>query len=247
MNRLINFSIAAGIVVLFASGCNNPFSYEKKEKRQIDTTYNPVINPDNFVARIDNNYYPLNPGTKYTYRIQTEDGVERNEVQVTRQTKTILGVTCTVIADSVWLNDGLIEATLDWYAQDKAGNVWYFGEDSKQFENGRQVGNEGSWEAGVNTAKPGIIMEANPKVGDSYRQEYLFNIAEDMGEVLSLGETVTLTNGTSYTGCLKTKDFTPLETDVVENKYYSPGVGVVLELTVKGDSERGELISVTTE
>jgi len=236
-----------GIVFFLAPGCNNPFSSDKdKEKRKEDTTYNPVINPSDFVAQIDNQYYPMEPGTKYFYSSETEDGVERNEVYIMHQTKTILGIVCTVVDDKVWLNDSLVEATLDWYAQDKDGNVWYFGEDSSEYEDGRVVSTEGSWEAGVDGAKPGIVMKANPQVGDSYRQEYLFDEAEDMGEVLSLNETTVVPYG-SFTSCLMTKDWSPLETDVVENKYYAPGIGVVLEVTVKGGSERVELTDITTE
>jgi hypothetical protein len=246
MKRITALTIAAGIAFLLATGCNNPFSSEKKEKRQIDTSYNPVIKPENFVARIDNNYSPMKPGTKYIYRGATEDGIERNEVSITHQTKTILGVVCTIVEDKVWLNEQLVESTLDWYAQDKDGNVWYFGEDSKEYKNGNVVSTEGSWEAGVDGAKPGIIMKANPQVGDSYRQEYLFNEAEDMAEVLGLNESANVPYGT-FTNCLKTKDWSPLETDVIENKYYLPGIGFVMSKTVKGDMDTVELVDILTE
>jgi len=126
-----------------------------------EETYNPIIDSADFVTEIDNLYFPLKPGTTFIYRGETEEGVQRNEVVVTNQTKTILGVLTTVVWDRVWdEDDELVEETYDWYAQDKDGNVWYFGEDSKEYESGVVVSTAGSWEAGVDGAKPGIIMEA---------------------------------------------------------------------------------------
>ena len=239
--------------------CDNPFTDDNSENDCSDYTgevmYNPAIDPANFVSTVDNQYYPLVPGTTYTYTAETEDGTEKNEVYVTHQTREILGVTCTVVDDKVWLDenednvwgdDELIEATLDWYAQDKDGNVWYMGEDSKEYEDGEFVGSEGSWEAGIDGAKPGIIMLANPIIGLVYRQEYYEDEAEDKAEILSLNESVTVPFG-SYDNCLRTRDWNPLEMDTIEEKYYAPGIGVVLEVTVKGDNERVELISITTE
>jgi len=159
----------------------------------------------------------------------------------------ILGVTCVVVDDKVWLNDVLNEATLDWYAQDKDGNVWYFGEDSKQYDSkGKLIGTEGSWEAGVDGAKPGIVMKSNPVVGDSFRQEYKKEVAEDMSQILGLNITATVPYGT-FDNCVKTKDWSPLESDVVEEKYFAPGIGFVLTVTVKGGSERSELVDIKTE
>lgn len=248
MKRYLLMAVAIACVYFCIEGCNNPFdnNNDDNNKRTKDTSYNPTIDPANFVSQITNEYLPLIPGTIYIYQGETEDGVENGKVVVTHETKTILGVVCTVVADTVWLENSLIEATFDWYTQDIDGNVWYFGEDSKQFENGVFEGTEGSWEAGVDDAKPGIVMEANPEVGDIYRQEYYFNNAEDMAEVLALDENATVPYG-SFTGCLKTKDYTPLESDVAEHKYYAPNIGVVLEVTVKGGSDRNELISITTE
>src|SRR3989344_4024924 len=119
--------------------------------------YNPVVKAENFLGVINNPFYTLTPGTTFTYRSETEEGIEKNVVVVTNQAKAILGVKATVVWDRVWLDDSLIEETYDWYAQDKEGNVWYFGEDSKEYEDGRVVSTEGSWEAGVDDAKPGII------------------------------------------------------------------------------------------
>ena len=206
----------------------------------------PVINPANFVAKVDNPYLPLTPGKTFVFEGTSEDGTERVEVYVTNDTKVILGVTAIVIRDRVTLNDELIEETLDWYAQDKEGNVWYLGEDAKEYENGVVISTKGSWEAGVNGAQPGFIMKANPKVSDSYRQEYYKNEAEDMAEVLSLKESVSVPYG-SFNNCLQTKEWTPLEPGVITHKYYVSGVGLVLEKMVKGGSEQLKLVEIKTK
>ena len=159
---------------------------------------------------------------------------------VTDSTRVVMGVTCVVVHD-VSSSDGKVkEDTWDWYAQDADGNVWYFGEDTKSYERGR-VSTEGSWESGVNGAKPGIIMAAHPKPGATYRQEFLDGEAEDMSEILAVSETVTVAAGT-FRGCVKTKEWTPLEPDVVEHKYFAPGVGNVLTVKVAGGLEREEFV-----
>jgi hypothetical protein len=188
--------------------------------------YNPIINPADFVATIDNPYFPLTPGTTYIYEGITERGLEHVETTVTTDTKVILGVTCNVVRDTVTVDGVLAEDTFDWYAQDKTGNVCYFGENSLSYEGGLIVSLAGSWIAGVDGAKPGIIMEASPKVGDLYRQEFSAGVAEDMAEVLSLNESVTVPAG-SYTNCIKTKDLSPIEPDAIKHKLYCPGVGNV--------------------
>lgn len=185
-------------------------------------------------------------GTTFIYRSETKEGIERNEVVVTDKTRIVLGFTTTVVWDRVWFDDELIEETYDWYAQDKEGNVWYFGEDSKEYENWKVVSMEGSWEAGVDGAKPGIIIEAHPKVGDSYKQEYYNGEAEDMGDVVALGETVTVPYRT-FENCLKTRDWSQIDPDLNEYKYYSPEIGgVVLEVVVNS-GERVELIDYKQE
>lgn len=149
--------------------------------------YNPVIDPSDFSLVVNNPYFTLTPGTTYRYRTKGE-GFEVNEVAVvtvTDQTKKVMGVTTRVVWDRVWLNGNLIEETYDWYAQDKKGNVWYFGEDSTEY--GKNWSSKsGSWEAGVDGAKPGIVMQSDPHPGQPYRQEYRKGKAEDMGQVLSL-------------------------------------------------------------
>lgn len=206
--------------------------------------YAPLIEPSDFVSDITNRYFTAVPGNNFVYESDTEDGLERIEVYVTNETRVVMGVTARVVWDRVWLDGELIEDTKDWYAQDAEGNVWYFGEDSKELEDGSVVNTEGSWEAGVDDAQPGIIMKADPRVGDSYRQEYYAGVAEDMGEVLALDETVTMRSGT-FAGCLKTRDWTPLETGSDTHKYYCPDAGwVVLEVALE-DGQRTELVDIT--
>ncbi len=211
-----------------------------------DQTYNPVINPAEFSTTINNLYLPLTPGKTFIYQGTTEDGKERIEVSVTHETKHIIGVRCVVVSDRVWKNDELAEETLDWYAQDKAGNVWYFGEASKEIEGGKVVSTKGSWEAGIEGAQPGIVMQADPQIGASYRQEYYAGEAEDIAEVLSLSESLSVTFA-SYQNCLKTKEWTPLEPDAAEHKFYAPGIGLIAEETVQGKTGRTELVKITKD
>jgi len=157
-----------------------------------------------------------------------------------------MGVTCIVVHNRASLDGELIEETYDWYAQDREGNVWYFGEYSTQFEGGVPISVGGSWEAGVDGALPGIIMLAHPRVGDSYRQEYYAGEAEDMAEVVSLNESVAGPTG-SYDQVLMTRDWTPLEPGIAENKYYAPGVGLIREVTVQGGSGSIDLIQIVVE
>ena len=188
--------------------------------------FDPAIDPANFVATIDNPYFPLTPGTLFIYEGQTAQGLEHEEFFVTFNTKVILGVTCIEVRDRSWVNGELTEDTRDYHAQDKDGNVWYFGENATQIVGGLIVGVEGSWTGGVDGAHPGIIMEAHPATGDFYRQEFLVGTAEDMAEVLSLTESVPASY-CSLGNCLKTEETSPLEPDALENKYYAPGIGNV--------------------
>jgi hypothetical protein len=191
---------------------------------------------------VKNPFFTLTPGTRFAYQSKIKEGTEKNIAIVTTSTKVIVGVTTTEVWDRVWLDDILIEETYDWYVEDTVGNVWYFGEDSKKYENGKVVSAKGSWEAGVHNAKPGIIMEANPKIGDSYRQEYYKGEAEDMADVVSLGETVTVPYGT-FANCLKTRDWSRIDSTLNEYKYYCSKVGgVVLEVKIE-NGEKTELIS----
>ena len=208
-----------------------------------NAVYNPVISAADFTDsrgrpnNIDNKYFPLVPGTTFVYQGTNKAGeTERVEVRVTNQKKTILGVTATVVRDEVTVDGQRVELTFDWFAQHDDGTVWYFGEDSTEFPSGAKTG---SWEAGVNGAKPGIIMQANPQVGQAYRQEFAAGVAEDFAEVRSLDAAVSVPK---FSGeALNTRDGTCLEPGL-ENKYYASAVGLVLE-TGKG-KERLELIEV---
>ncbi|MGH2756950.1 MAG: hypothetical protein ACRDI3_04090, partial [Actinomycetota bacterium] len=205
--------------------------------------YRPHIDPADFVATIDNPYLPFEPGTTLFYEGTSEGEKETDEVFVTHETKEILGVTCVVVRDIVRADGEITEKTFDWYAQDRFGNVWYFGEDSHEYENGKPINAAGSWEAGVDGALPGIVMLGDPQVGDRYRQEYYAGKAEDLGGILKLDASVTVPYG-SFDSVLVTKDSTPLEPNVLEHKYYAPGVGLVMEQSMRGPKEAFELVAV---
>ena len=156
-----------GAVLALAAGCTSSSTQEhkvstqEKASAQEHKAYAPHINPSEFSTSIDNEYLPMKPGTTFVY----EGGAERDEMTVTNDTKKVMGVECVVVDDRAWEDGKLIEQTYDWFAQDKEGSVWYFGEDTREYENGKVVSTKGSWEAGVDGAKPGIIMQAHPKVG----------------------------------------------------------------------------------
>jgi hypothetical protein len=222
------------------------FSCSKDETiREKDEFYSPIIRPENFVRNITNPFMPCIPGTVYTYQVETDEGNEINEVTVTSDTILIAGVVCTVVKDIVKNESGdVLENTSDWFAQDEDGNVWYFGEDTKEYENGKVISTIGTWKTGVDGAQPGIIMPGIPVPGVPYRQEYLFNEAEDMGKVISFSETVTVPYGT-FSNCLMTEEWSPLEPGVVEHKYYASGIGNIKSISVKGENEISELTAKT--
>jgi hypothetical protein len=203
------------------------------------------LDPAEFTADVTNPWFALEPGTRWTYRESTEDGeVVRVVVTATAVTRKIAnGLTARVVRDTVTLDGEIIEDTLDWYAQDKEGTVWYLGEDTAEFEDGKITTREGSFEAGVDGAQAGVIMPAAPEVGMAYRQEYYEGEAEDNGEVLALGQRASVPVG-EYDGLLQTADTTPLEPDVLEYKYYARGVGLVLTID-KESGGREELLAVT--
>jgi len=203
----------------------------------------PRFDPDDFVRRVDNPFFPLVPGTVYKYAGKTDEGVETIEVRVTHETKRILGVRTIVVTDRAYLDGELVEDTIDWFAQDEAGNVWYFGEDTKELVDGVVVSTEGSWLAGEDGARPGIYMLARPRVGVAYPQERATGVAEDRARIVSLNETVSVTYGT-FRRCLQTFDDSPLEPDAREFKYYARGIGLVLEVA-EPEGERIELVSVS--
>jgi hypothetical protein len=197
-----------------------------------------------FSTHIDNPYLPLSPGSRWVYHETAADGTsQRVVVKVTRRTRLIEnGVTARVVRDTATSKGQVVEDTFDWYAQDKRGNVWYLGEDTREYENGKVVSTHGSWEAGVNGARAGVVMPAHPRPGMQYRQEYLKGQAEDSARVLSLDDQVEVPVG-HFKHVLLTKEWNPLEPKVLEYKLYARGVGPVLALTVSGGSDREELIS----
>lgn len=207
--------------------------------------YDPEIDPADFVAEINNPFFPLQPGTIFVYEGTTPAGLERDTFVVTHDTRTIEGVTCVEVRDTVTIGGELVEDTRDWFAQDRDGNVWYFGENAQQLAGGLVGGVEGSWTAGVDGAKPGIIMNARPRAGDFYRQEFSLGTAEDIGAVVGLNASVTVPYGI-FNRCVETEDTTPLNPEGLEHKFYATGVGVVLE-TDPNTGERLELIGITTE
>ena len=219
------------------TNCQDQFTSRNQVCQKVGSgPYNPTINPANYTTNIDNPYMPLKPGTTYIYEGPTSVGFIRTEFAVTTNTKLIDGVTCVEVHDQVFTDGALTEDTLDWFAQDTDGNVWYFGEDSDELVNGRVSSIGGSWQGGVNGASPGIVMQAHPKVGQFYRQEFLLNNAEDTAGVLKLNQTVTVPAGTFH-HCLETEEITGLEPGALEHKFYAPGVGNVLTVDlVTGDT-----------
>jgi len=207
-----------------------------------EDVYAPEIDPADFTSDVDHPFFPLVPGMTRTYEKSTDEGLEVVEVTALRDTKQIAGVECRVVRDRVTLDGELIEDTFDWFAQDLAGNVWYFGELAMDYEDGELVSLDGSWRAGEDGAHAGIIMAASPLPGQTFRQEYYLDEAEDVGTVVALGVDVSVPFG-DFAGCIQTEDYTPLEPDAREHKFYAMGVGPVLEVDLDS-GERLELVDV---
>ncbi len=237
-----------GLILFAVLGCSNDDESIKAVIVINDNNgvnYNPIIEPKNFVDEINNPYLNLVPGKVWIYEGINDDGkTEKIEFEVTALHKEILGVKITVVHDKVWVENEIVEDTKDFYAQDSEGNVWYFGEEIDNYENGVLVNHEGSWEAGRNAAKPGIFLKANPKEGDVYRQEFLEDAAEDLEEVLGVSETIKTAFGT-FENCIKTMNWSPLDPEIIEVKYYSKEVGgMVYETKVSGEEGFLELVEV---
>lgn len=205
----------------------------------------PTFDKSNFhdPLKIDNKYYPLKVGTIMSYNGTDEDGKPvRDIVTVTNDSRDVQGIPTRVVNDTVFVKGKLEETTNDWYAQDDKGNVWYMGEDTTDLTSKKNP-HEGSWESGVKGAKAGVIMLAEPKAGITYNQEFAKGVAEDRATVLSSDNNVTVPQN-SYSNVIKTKEFSPLEPDVVEQKYYAENVGDIKEKTVKGSQEGIELVEI---
>ena len=201
------------------------------------------LDPGDFTVDITNTYWPMEPGDRWiSSETDGKGDVLRVEVTVQDETYTVAsGIEARVVHDRVTRDGAVVEDTLDWYAQDRDGNIWYLGEKTAEYENGQVVSTEGSWEAGVDGAQPGIAVPADPEPGLTYRQEYLKGQAEDQGAVLSTDEQVGVPTGI-YTGALLTRDTTALEPDLVELKFYAPGIGPVLTVESSGGAGREELV-----
>lgn len=239
MNRIRMTALIAGLVALLAGSL---------AVTQGGASAGPSIpRPRSFVSVIDNEYFPLIPGTTFYYEGETDGTESSNVTYVTHQTRQVLGVTTTVVHDQAFEDGVLVEDTLDYYAQDRAGNVWYFGEDTKELdEQGNVISTEGTWLAGVSGARPGIIMPAEPERGMRYNQEVAPGVAEDKAQVLSENRRVCVEYG-CFREVLLTKEWTPLQPGVVEHKYYAEGIGFILADMVRGGDEHTELVAITTE
>src|SRR3954453_21983230 len=208
--------------------------------------YHPHIDPANFGRRIDNRYLPFKPGTRTVAKGVAENGKthQRDAQVVTDRKRKVDGVKCVVVRDTISSRGKSVERTFDWYTQDKHGNVWYFGENSKDYREGHWVKSDGSWEAGVHGAQPGIMMEAHPKRGDAYRQDYNQRHAEDQAKILGRTGRVAVPAGT-FKHTIGTKETSRLEPGVVERKWYARGVGEIKSQDVKGSKEGFRLVTVT--
>ena len=232
--------VGATAIVLLAA-CSAPSPSPRIPAAFIEgQSYAVAIATEQFSHPLTNDYFPLEPGLFAVF----EGGSERVEVKVTADTKVIMGVTTRVITDQVFVDGELQEDTVDWYAADNAGNVWYFGEETAEYENGQITSTDGSWEAGVDGALPGIIMLANPEVGDTYRQEFYSGQAEDVAKVYAVEQSVTVPKD-SYDLVIVTEDWSLLTPAVHERKWYAPNVGVVHEETISGGSGTLSLIDFT--
>jgi hypothetical protein len=197
-----------------------------------------------FVRTIDNPWFPLKPGTVLTSKGEDEGTPATDVLRVTHRTKRILGIRATVVDDRVFENGHLAERTSDWYAQDRAGNVWYLGENTATLKpNGQVESTEGTWRAGVRGGRAGVFMPAHPHVGDGGWQEYYKGHAEDRYKILNFHTTVR-TPAASSRHAMLIRETTPLEPGVLDHKVYVRGIGTVREETVKGGNERYRLVSV---
>ena len=206
--------------------------------------YRPLIEPASFSPNVDNKFFPLTPGTTLIYTGTKDGKTALNLVATTSRTKVIDGVTTRVVEDRLYLNNVLEERTSDYYAQDRCGNVWYFGEDTATLDSlGKVISTDGSFRAGVDGAQPGVFMQAHPQIGRKFRQEWYEGHAEDVFMVVSLAAPVTVPYG-SFGNALRSEETTALEPGVLDNKFFAQGIGEVTELAVKGPREELRLVEI---
>jgi hypothetical protein len=245
-------TIALAVLAALGSGCGSSgggtptstaASTSASRLAPIHGRYSPSIDAADFVATVDNRYLPFKPGTRFHYEGVRGTTPQTDDEVVTHATRKILGITCTVVRDTVSEHGTPVERTFDWYAQDKQGNVWYMGELALERHHGRFVRASDSWEAGVDGAKPGIIMPADPQPGDAYRQEY-YPPGQALDQARVLGTASVKVPYGTFKRALVTSEFSPLEPQT-EQTYYVAGVGEVKERVVKGHHEQFDLVSVT--
>ena len=225
----------ASCVFLAGALAQGPLSAETSAE---SGRYAPTINRGDFTPAVTNKYFTLKPGTKFLFK--NKSGSERIEVAVTDEKKEVMGVTTIVVRVKEWKRDMLVEETSDWYAQDKSGTVWYFGEAVDNYKDGKLADHKGSWEAGVDGAMPGVIMLGEPRVGQTYRQEYYKGKAEDMGTIVALDAAVAVPFG-RFEECLQVKDWSRVEQGT-EYKYYCPAVGFLTMEESTGGGDKLELV-----
>ncbi len=206
--------------------------------------YAPSVDPAEFVDVIDNPYLPYAVGSRWVYEGVSDGESERIEIEVLDDTREVMGITATVVRDTVYVDDEMVEDTYDWFAQDSDGNVWYLGEDTREFEDGVAVNAEGAWEAGIDGALPGIVMPGEPSVGDAFRQEYYPGEAEDMAEILEVGVARSIAFG-EFDDVVVMGHWTPLEPEVIEEKWFASGVGMIYEAKTAGGEGSAELVEFT--
>jgi hypothetical protein len=250
-----NTLVPLGAVVALLAGCSSSSPTSSGTPSATVTTpaatpsptssaYTVDVVPANFAANVTNPWFPLPPGRTLEYHGVNEDGSVRELFTVSDETQKVDGVTCRVVLDRLYVDGVLHETTRDFYAQDRQGNVWYFGEDTAELDtDGSMVGTSGTFHSGEAGALPGIFMTAVPAVGDTHRQEYYRGYAEDFYAVEVLSTKV-VTPYRTFTSAMRTREWTPLEPDVLDRKYYVRGIGTVKELTVKGGKERLELYAI---
>jgi len=234
---------AAGTLSLSACGGSSAESTDAGSSTDLPQGSATVeLDPADFTVDVTNKYWPMKKGDRWVYEERDEKGViTHDEVTVLDETEKINGIEALVVHDLATQDGVTIEDTTDWYAQDKDGNLWYLGEQTAEYENGQPNSTEGSWKYGEDGAQAGIALPAEPKSGLEYRQEYRKHQAEDRAIVLSTDEQAQTPTDT-YKGCLLTRDTSPLEPELVELKWYAPGVGPVLTLTPSGEQTREQLV-----
>lgn len=243
-NRFTSIVVAALLAGL--TGCSPkavpPVSVAdtpRAENTSLLEPYTVNLTSADFIPLVDNPYFPLIPGTKWVYEVERKDGTtEQDVLEVLQEKHEVMGIQATIVHDLVSVDGQIVEDTMDWYAQDKDGNVWYLGETVDNYENGVLVNHDGSWEWAKDGALPGIIMWADPSahVNEAYRQEYYVGEAEDLGQVLSVNESMTVPFG-SFENVVKTYDFSSLDPDLQEQKYYAEGIGPIKTVDLKTGEE----------